>query len=422
MPMMFCWIRVLPQRLGRTARWPRWRWLRSILALAVLMAALVVAFGGHGGRAMAQQARTEIRGVWMTGNDRDVLMDPAKLQNAVNQLSRLNFNTLYPVVWNSGYVMYPSAVGQQFGLPYIHQGRNNRDTLADLISVAHQRNLLVIPWFEFGFMAPSSSELALGHPEWLTQRRDGSQSSDSSDAGEVVWLNPFRPDVQDFITRLVVEVVTQYNADGIQFDDHMSLPNEFGYDPYTVALYRQETQKNPPSNPKDAAWVRWRADKITAFMVRLNQAVKARKSNAIFSVAPNYYDFAYKLHLQDWLAWVRQGIVDELIVQVYRSDLNSFVGTASRSEIQETQQSIPTAIGILSGLRGNRIPARRVWAQTEAVRDRGLGMVYFYYEGLWDLGPESMRERQAGFQSLFAQPAPRSLAAPPIRPMPEPML
>jgi uncharacterized lipoprotein YddW (UPF0748 family) len=58
--------------------------------------------------------------------------------------------------------------------------------------------------------------------------------------------------------------------------------------------------------------MRWRADKITAFMVQLNQAVKARKPNAIFSISPNYYDFAYKFQLQDWLAWVRQNIVDEL--------------------------------------------------------------------------------------------------------------
>jgi len=33
----------------------------------------------------------------------------------------------------------------------------------------------VIPWFEFGFMAPADSDLAKRHPDWLTSRRDGSQ-------------------------------------------------------------------------------------------------------------------------------------------------------------------------------------------------------------------------------------------------------
>jgi len=31
----------------------------------------------------------------------------------------------------------------------------------------------VIPWFEFGFMAPADSDLAKRHPDWLTSRRDG---------------------------------------------------------------------------------------------------------------------------------------------------------------------------------------------------------------------------------------------------------
>ena len=74
---------------------------------------------------------------------------------------------------------------------------------------------------------------------------------------------------------LVLEVVGKYGADGIQFDDHTTLPREFGYDPFTVALYRKETGRNPPANPADPAWVKWRADKITAFMDRLSKAVRA---------------------------------------------------------------------------------------------------------------------------------------------------
>lgn len=38
-------------------------------------------------------------------------------------------------------------------------------------------------------------------------------------------------------------------------------------------------------------------------------------------MSPDYYDFAYKLQLQDWLAWVRKGIEDEIIVQLYKLDL-----------------------------------------------------------------------------------------------------
>ncbi|WP_187308059.1 glycoside hydrolase family 10 protein [Nostoc cycadae] len=386
-------------------------WRRSlqrlvpILMLVSFMAVLLV----DGLKpAIAQLPRQEIRGVWMTNNDFNVLRDRTKVQEAVKHLQRLNFNTIYPVVWNSGYAMYPSATAQRAGIqPFITRGSDGQDILADLINQAHRQGLLVIPWFEFGFMAPPTSELALNHPEWLTKKRNGSETSMSA-AGEVVWLNPFHPQVQQFISNLVLEVVTQYDADGIQFDDHMSLPHEFGYDKYTIALYTQETKNNPPANPNDPAWVKWRADKITAFMVQLNQAVKARKPNAIFSVSPNYYDFAYKFHLQDWLAWIRQNIVDELVVQVYRPDLQSFIANIGRSEIQEAQQKIPTGIGIMTGLRNNPVPMQQIKSQVRAAQERGLGVAFFYYESLWDVAPETVAERQDGFKRLFPYPVVRA--------------
>ncbi|MEH2264392.1 glycoside hydrolase family 10 protein [Nostoc sp.] len=363
---------------------------------------------GWGFGAIAQLPRQEIRGVWMTTNDFDTLKDREKVQDAVSQLRRLNFNTIYPVVWNSGYVMYPSAIAQRAGIqPFVYKGSDGHDILADLINQAHRKGLLVIPWFEFGFMAPPTSELALNYPDWFTQKRDGSQTSNSA-AGEVMWLNPFHPKVQQFITNLVLETVSQYDADGIQFDDHMSLPYEFGYDQYTVALYTKETKNLPPKDAQDAAWVQWRADKITAFMVQLNQAVKQRKPQAIFSVSPNYHDFAYKFHLQDWLTWMRQNIVDELIVQVYRPDMQSFVANISRPEIQEAQKIIPTGIGIMAGLRNNPVPMQQIKSQVRAAQERGLGVTFFYYESLWNDALESLNERQVGFGSLFPSPALRA--------------
>ncbi|MBD2451557.1 glycoside hydrolase family 10 protein [Nostoc sp. FACHB-152] len=389
-----------PMRLGTLVQSFRRR-VKGFLPILALISLFTVVLVDSLTPAIAQIPRQEIRGVWMTNNDFNTLRERDKVQEAVNHLRRLNFNTIYPVVWNSGYVMYPSATAQRAGIqPFVMRGTDGQDILADLINQSHRKGLLVVPWFEFGFMAPPTSELALNHPEWLTRKRNGSETSMSA-AGEVVWLNPFHPQVQQLIKNLVLEIVTQYDADGIQFDDHMSLPYEFGYDKYTVALYTQETKKTPPSNPEDPAWVKWRADKITAFMVQLNQAVKARKPKAIFSVSPNYYEFAYKFHLQDWLNWVRQGIVDELIVQVYRPNLQSFIAKISRPEIQEAQRRIPTGIGIMAGLRNNPVSMQQIKSQVRAVQERGLGVSFFYYESLWNSAPETVAERQDGFKNLF---------------------
>lgn len=354
----------------------------------------------------------EIRGVWVTTNDTDVVRDHTQLQQAIQQLSQLNLNTIYPVVWNSSYVLYPSAVAQRMGIqPFVRTGLQGQDILADIATTAHQNGLLVIPWFEFGFMALPNSDLAIAHPEWMTQQRDGTQMSLSA-AGPVQWLNPFHPEVQQFITALVLEVLRQYDVDGIQFDDHTSLPVEFGYDPYTINLYRQEMEQDPPSNPRDPAWMQWRADKLTAFMVQLHDAVKAQNPNAILSVSPNPYPVAYGSFLQDWLTWVRQGIVDELIVQVYRPDLPGFMEQISRPEIQEARQTIPTGAGVLTGLRNNPVPMSFIQAKVRAARNSGLGVSFFYYESLWEQTSEPLADRQAGLQALFPVPARRVVPRP----------
>jgi len=395
----------------------------------ITLAALLFGLGAGGGlplgslqaRAQSQPApgqalpsaipRPELRGVWLTANDMPVLRDRERMQHTVTQLAGLNFNTLYPVVWNGGIAYYPSQVVQERGLQdFTYRGLQGQDVIGELIAEGRRRGLLVIPWFEFGFMVAPGSELARRHSAWLTSRQDGTLTSISA-AGEVKWLNPFRPEVQQLITDLVLEVVGTYGADGIQFDDHTTLPREFGYDPFTVALYRRETGRNPPANPADPAWVKWRADKITAFMDRLSKAVRARRPGAIVSISPNYYDFAYKLQLQDWRAWVRQGIADELLVQIYRPDLESFTPHMWRPEVQEARQRIPTAMAILSGQRNRPTSAQLLQQKVLASRQAGLGVAFFYLESLWKLGPEAVDERQAMLARVFAAPAARISSA-----------
>ncbi|SBO43472.1 conserved protein of unknown function [Cyanobium sp. NIES-981] len=376
---------------------------------------------GHGGpSALAQQAAPELRGVWLTANDMPVLRDRERMRAAVADLAALRFNTLYPVVWNGGIAYYPSQVVEDRQLQHFtYRGLQGQDVLGELIAEGRRQGLLVIPWFEFGFMAPKDSALARRHPDWLTRQRDGGLTSISA-AGEVAWLNPFRPEVQQLITDLVLEVVGRYGADGIQFDDHMSLPREFGYDPFTVALYRRETGKAPPANPADGAWVKWRADKITAFMDRLSKKVRAANPDAVISVSPNYYNFAYKLQLQDWLAWVRKGIADELLVQIYRPDLPSYLPHLVRPEVKEARAKIPTAIAIMSGQRNRPTAIDLLEEKVRANRAQGLGVAFFYFESLWNLGPESPDQRQAALGRWFAAPAPRRSPAAPSVPQVQP--
>jgi uncharacterized lipoprotein YddW (UPF0748 family) len=342
----------------------------------------------------------------MTLNDMPTLRDRGRMQAAVRQLADLGFNTLYVVAWNGATAYYPSSVTRERGLQgFEFRGLQGQEVLAELIAAGQQLGLRVIPWFEFGFMAPPSSDLATKHPQWLSRQRDGSTTSLSA-AGEVVWLNPFHPEVQALITELVLELVSLPGADGVQFDDHMSLPSSFGYDPFTVALYRKDTGRVPPADPQDPAWVQWRADRLSAFLVQLRQAIRSANPRAVVSLSPNYADFAYKLQLQDWRTWVARRAVDEVVVQLYRPDLESFVPQINRPELLQTAGQVPTAIGIMSGQRNRPVSLDLIASQVRATRQRGLGVAFFYFETLWQQTPEPPEQRQNALREMLMAPIP----------------
>ncbi|MDB9528875.1 glycoside hydrolase family 10 protein [Oscillatoria sp. CS-180] len=401
------------------------------LSLTVLTAFLIWMSQGYLGtvnRTAQAITPTEIRGVWLTNVDSQVLFSSDAVAATLQQLADYHFNTVYPAVWSWGYTLFPSTVakrvtGYQQGLyPDLEdEGRNealenaqgDRDMLLEVIEQAHSTGLSVIPWFEFGFMTPANSPLAERHPEWLTQKQGSLPAARLYQQGRHTrqWLNPFHPEVQQFILDLIAELVSNYEVDGLQLDDHFGLPADFGYDPYTIGLYRREHNgQAPPSNPYNAEWTRWRANKITEFMRRIFWLVKDTRPDAILSVSPNPADTAYVNTLQDWHRWRVEGYIEELIIQAYRNNMTQFRAVLSRPELQEARLHIPTGVGILSGLKNQPVAVSLIQQQVQAARDMGFGGVsFFFYDTLWTVAPgENDSDRASTIQQLFTEPRVRT--------------
>ena len=356
--------------------------------------------------------------------DSEVLFSRQNLEAGLDRVADLNLNTVYPTVWNWGYTLFPSetaaqAFGVQQGLyPDLNnQGRNesleaeqgDRDMLQELIALAEPRDLAVIPWMEFGFMAPADSLLVQQHPDWVSQRQDGSQIK-MEGTHPRVWLNPFHPQVRQFLIDLTVEVVKTYDIQGIQYDDHLGLPVDYGYDPYTVKLYRsQHDGRNPPTDSHDPDWMKWRADLISDWVEDLFIAVKAANSDVILSLSPNPAQWAYDTFLQDWVTWERNGWIEELVVQVYRDNMRRFRYELSQPELKRARKHIPVAIGILSGLKNRPMSIELIEKQVKKSRDRKFaGVSFFFYESLWPPKTESIENRASRLKQLFASSVPRA--------------
>lgn len=346
----------------------------------------------------------ETRGIWLTATDSQVLSSRQNLAEAMDFLAATGFNVVFPVVWRQGTTLYPSQVMRSHFGSEIAPQYPNRDCLAELIVEARRVGIRVIPWFEYGFACAYNSnggKLLQQKPEWAARDCHGNLLNKNG----FEWLNALDPQVQEFILSLVLEVVQNYNIDGIQGDDRLpALPCEAGYDRGTVTRYRQIYHRYPPQNPKEPQWLQWRADLLSDFWTRLYQAVKAVNPELLVSVAPNIYDWGLKEYLQDYPAWLQRGTVDLIHPQIYRRDYNSYSNILSQVKQQFTpKQLIKLAPGMLLKLGSYHISPEYLLQAIAYNRQYGIaGEVFFFYEGLRANHDTLARVLQSG---PYAQPA-----------------
>ncbi|MCA5004393.1 glycoside hydrolase family 10 protein [Sphingobacterium bovistauri] len=325
------------------------------------------------------------KGVWITNVASDVLNDKQGIERAVLHCKSLDITDIFLVVWNGGYTLYPSKImSDHFGQP-IMKKFEGRDPLQEMIVVAHQHGLKVHAWFEYGFA--SSYNANGGH---IIQKYNHWQAKDQQ--GNILkknnfeWMNAFHPEVQGFVKSLVLEVVKNYNVDGVQGDDRLpALPSTGGYDEYTVQLYKNEHNGNvPPSDYLNKEWVEWRSSKLTVFLKDLYQSVKKEKPQVLVTSAPSVHPWAKTEYLQDWPKWLNDGIIDYVFPQIYRYNIEAYKATLSE---QVSYLNNSTRNKFFPGVlirNADYTPTKEFFDQM-IIYNRQLGIrgeVFWFYEGL----------------------------------------
>lgn len=230
------------------------------------------------------------------------------------------------------------------------------DPLQTLIDKAHARGIEVHAWViataiwnsatpphaadhVFNTHGPTRQ----GRDNWLLTRWDG-----ASRAGDDFYLDPGHPDAADYIVRMVTSLVANYDIDGVNLDrirypDH-NLGNEpsWGYNPVAVARFQEAAARSDVPMPTDPVWTQWRRDQITSLVRRiyletytLKPWVRVSADTIVYGHGPQSPDgwtrsAAYSLVLQDWQAWLREGILDMAIPMNYKQE-----GTSQFSDTRQ---------------------------------------------------------------------------------------
>ncbi len=224
----------------------------------------------------------------------------------------------YVETWKNGYTQYPSellrrTVGVSQRLARAVQGPSDseaerakpaRDLLQETLIEAHRNGLIYIAWFEYGFMAAhksTTSRLREQKPAWLSRDIQGNEVAPNG----FIWMNPLHPEARRFLLDLVLEAIDHYDLDGVQLDDRIVWPYvTMGYDDYTKQVYASEHQgRAPPTDYRDPAWMRWRADKVNEYAKWFVQEVRAKRPGLVISLSPAVYPWSWEYYLLEWPKW-----------------------------------------------------------------------------------------------------------------------
>jgi len=331
------------------------------------------------------QQLKELRGVWLTNVDSYVLFNDKGIADAMDYLSSLNINVVFPVVWNGGYTLYPSEIMDSVFQKKIHPSFTARDPLKRVILEAHRNGIEVIPWFEYGFASSYSQNgghIIAKFPHWAGKDFSGTLLTKNG----FEWMCGINPEVQDFIISLFCEVMDNYDIDGVQGDDRLpAMPVEGGYDSVTVEIYKSEhSGSNPPSAIHDANWKKWRAGKLTGFLSELRDSVKTRSEHLILSITPSPYPWGYDEYLQDSKTWLDSLLLDNFIPQLYRQDSLSYIYELIKSlSYVPSSQKEKFFAGVLAKIGSYVINPDLLFSSLNANRARNVkGESLFFYEGL----------------------------------------
>ena len=296
------------------------------LVLACVLTLVTPAFA-----AGTSSASEEMRGVWVSSvynldYPSSPTTDPDKLKAEADEILdncvKWGLNAVFLQVRPSGDALYKSDLfpwskyltGSVGTAP-----QDGFDPLEYWVEAAHKRGLELHAWInpyritrgkDTEWNSLPSTHPAKMNPDWVVKYSDGNY-----------YFNPGIPEVRDLVTRGAVEIVQNYDVDGLHMDDYFYPGTDFN-DAATYQKYGSSF-----SNIAD-----FRRDSVNQLVAQLDTAVHNIDPDIQFGISPSgiwankstdprgsntngseHYVSSYA----DSLYWIESGLVDYIIPQIY---------------------------------------------------------------------------------------------------------
>ena len=265
----------------------------------------------------------------------------AELVALLDRAKAVGLNTVIMHVRMAGDAMYPSKLAPWSAFLSGTSGvapQPAYDPLAFAISEAHARGLQLHAWFNpFRAMLPNfagraaASHVTRAHTSWI--RPYGTQT----------WIDPGIPAARNAVLAAIMEVVDNYDVDGIHIDDYFypyrereTIVRRVGKGKKRHKVYITRDRAFPDATSwktygRAKGWSdrdAWRRGNVDDFVRRMYEGVKKRKPWVLVGVSPfgiwrsgvpqgvTGLD-AYQEIYADSRKWLREGWLDYVVPQLY---------------------------------------------------------------------------------------------------------
>ena len=188
------------------------------------------------------------------------------------------------------------------------------DPLAFAIKEAHARGMELHAWLnpyravrDTADYTNSGNHISETHPEWILQ------------FGDFKMLNPGIPAVTDYIAKIVADIVSRYDVDGIHLDDY--------FYPYLPKITDQDSAAYRKYKGKFTDIDNWRRNNVNSMIAKVYDTINRINPKIIFGVSPfgivenkyaNTNGFSsYNTIYCDPLTWIKDKTVDYVLPQLY---------------------------------------------------------------------------------------------------------
>lgn len=324
----------------------------------------------------------EFRGVWVAtvanidwpsrkGLSSDALR--SEMKSILDRCVELRLNAVILQVRPSCDTIYPSTLEPWSEFLTGLSGKPPTpefDPLAEWIDQAHARGIELHAWFN-PFRARHHKAERPDAPSHITNTRPDLVRT----WGDLKWLDPSEPDAREHSLRVILDVASRYDIDGVHLDDYFyPYPREIKPAPGSAATRaREEFPDGQRWSTYQASGGRltrsdWRRQHIDGFVRDLYTRCKSVRPSLMFGISPfgiwrpghpagvEGLD-AYEGMFADARKWLREGWVDYLAPQLYWST------NAPRQPFGP----------LLDWWRGENIQSRQVWPGLYTSRIGGEG-------------------------------------------------